>query len=90
MFVIFTIFYNIFFRMICCFQVAGKHHLIYEAYYRQLDPKAVGTIEAVAAAKFLKKSGLSDVVLSRVSLIPHLNFRIQLIEMLRKKQKSKF
>lgn len=48
-------------------KVAGKHHQIYEAYYKQLDPKGVGTIEAVVAAKFLKKSGLSDVVLSRVS-----------------------
>lgn len=31
-----------------------------------MDPKGSGTIEAMAAAKFLKKSGLSDVVLSRV------------------------
>lgn len=31
-----------------------------------MDPKGAGTIEAMAAAKFLKKSGLSDVVLSRV------------------------
>ena len=48
-------------------QVAGKHNPIYEAYYKIVDPKGIGTIEAVAAAKFLKKSGLSDVVLSRVS-----------------------
>lgn len=48
-------------------QVAGKHNPIYEAYYKQVDPKGVGTIEALAAATFLKKSGLSDVVLSRVS-----------------------
>lgn len=49
-------------------QVAGKHNPIYEAYYKQVDPKGTGAIEALAAAKFLKKSGLSDVVLSRVSI----------------------
>lgn len=48
-------------------QVSGKHSPIFDAYLRQIDPKNVGTIEAMVAAKFLKKSGLSDVVLSRVS-----------------------
>lgn len=48
-------------------QVAGKYNPVYEAYYKQVDPKGTGAIEALAAAKFLKKSGLSDVVLSRVS-----------------------
>ncbi|KAM7345611.1 epidermal growth factor receptor pathway substrate 15 isoform 2-T6 [Cochliomyia hominivorax] len=52
---------NIDFAKLC-----GKHGAIYEAYYKQMDPKGTGTIEAMAAAKFLKKSGLSDVVLSRV------------------------
>jgi len=33
-----------------------------------MDPKSAGVIEAMAAATFLKKSGLSDVVLSRVSV----------------------
>ncbi|XP_031620846.1 epidermal growth factor receptor substrate 15-like 1 isoform X2 [Contarinia nasturtii] len=47
-------------------KVAGKYNPIYEAYYKQIDPNGTGTIEAVAAAKFLKKSGLSDVVLSRI------------------------
>ncbi|XP_065088849.1 epidermal growth factor receptor substrate 15-like 1 isoform X2 [Ochlerotatus camptorhynchus] len=47
-------------------QIAGDHILIYEAYYKQLDPKATNEIGALDAAKFLKKSGLSDVVLSRV------------------------
>jgi len=32
----------------------------------QIDPKGTGAIEAMTAAKFLKKSGLSDVVLSRI------------------------
>lgn len=32
----------------------------------QIDPKGTGEIEAMTAAKFLKKSGLSDVVLSRI------------------------
>ncbi|CAD7077525.1 unnamed protein product [Hermetia illucens] len=47
-------------------QVSGKHNAIYEAYYKQMDPKGLGNIEAMDAAKFLKKSGLSDVVLSRI------------------------
>ncbi|XP_032591346.1 epidermal growth factor receptor substrate 15-like 1 isoform X2 [Drosophila grimshawi] len=47
-------------------RVCGKHNLIYEAYYKQIDPKGTGAIEAMTAAKFLKKSGLSDVVLSRI------------------------
>ncbi|XP_055310791.1 epidermal growth factor receptor substrate 15-like 1 isoform X2 [Sitodiplosis mosellana] len=47
-------------------KVSGKHNPIYEAYYKQVDPKGTGAIEALAAAKFLKKSGLSDVVLSRI------------------------
>ncbi|KAH8283489.1 hypothetical protein KR018_004142 [Drosophila ironensis] len=47
-------------------KVCGKHIAVYEAYYKQIDPKATGAIEAMTAAKFLKKSGLSDVVLSRI------------------------
>ncbi|EDW73930.2 uncharacterized protein Dwil_GK21653, isoform B [Drosophila willistoni] len=47
-------------------KVCGKHIGIYEAYYKQIDPKGTGGIEAMTAAKFLKKSGLSDVVLSRI------------------------
>lgn len=51
-----------------CYQVSGKHNAIFEAYLQKMDPKSTGVIEAMAAATFLKKSGLSDVVLSRVSL----------------------
>uniref|UniRef100_A0A182PFS9 Epidermal growth factor receptor substrate 15-like 1 n=1 Tax=Anopheles epiroticus TaxID=199890 RepID=A0A182PFS9_9DIPT len=47
-------------------KIAGDHILIYEAYYKQLDPKELNEIGALDAAKFLKKSGLSDVVLSRI------------------------
>nr|XP_029709254.1 epidermal growth factor receptor substrate 15-like 1 isoform X2 [Aedes albopictus] len=47
-------------------KIAGDHILIYEAYYKQLDPKETHEIGALDAAKFLKKSGLSDVVLSRI------------------------
>ncbi|KAL7034393.1 hypothetical protein ACKWTF_007946 [Chironomus riparius] len=47
-------------------QIAGKHIDIYEAYYRAVDPKGTNQIGALEAAGFLKKSGLSDVVLSRV------------------------
>lgn len=48
-------------------KIAGKHYDVYEAYYRSLDPKDTNAIQAMDAARFLKKSGLSDVILSRVS-----------------------
>jgi epidermal growth factor receptor substrate 15 len=47
-------------------QVAGNHSGIYEAYYRQVDPSNQGSVGALDTAKFLKKSGLSDVILSKV------------------------
>ncbi|XP_063894348.1 LOW QUALITY PROTEIN: epidermal growth factor receptor substrate 15-like 1 [Helicoverpa armigera] len=47
-------------------QVAGTHSAIYEAYYHQVDPNGAGTIQALDAARFLKKSRLSDVVLSKI------------------------
>ncbi|XP_076243714.1 epidermal growth factor receptor pathway substrate 15 isoform X2 [Calliopsis andreniformis] len=47
-------------------QVAGSHTAIYEAYYNQVDPNGYGRIGAMEAARFLKKSQLSDVVLSRI------------------------
>ncbi|XP_043288802.1 epidermal growth factor receptor substrate 15-like 1 isoform X3 [Venturia canescens] len=47
-------------------QVAGSHIAIYEAYYNQVDPQGYGQVGALAAARFLKKSQLSDIVLSRI------------------------
>ncbi|KAM3959437.1 LOW QUALITY PROTEIN: epidermal growth factor receptor pathway substrate 15 [Aphomia sociella] len=47
-------------------QVAGTHSAIYEAYYHQVDPNGTGAIQAPEAARFLKKSQLSDVVLSKI------------------------
>ncbi|XP_029157988.1 epidermal growth factor receptor substrate 15-like 1 isoform X2 [Nylanderia fulva] len=47
-------------------QVAGSHSAIYEAYYNQVDPNGYGQIEAMDAARFLKKSQLSDVILSKI------------------------
>ncbi|KAG5337979.1 EP15R factor, partial [Acromyrmex heyeri] len=47
-------------------QVAGCHTAIYEAYYNQIDPNGYGRIEAMDAARFLKKSQLSDVILSKI------------------------
>ncbi|XP_034936533.1 epidermal growth factor receptor substrate 15-like 1 isoform X2 [Chelonus insularis] len=47
-------------------QVAGSHEAIYEAYYNQVDPNGSGKIEAMDAARFLKKSQLSDVILSKI------------------------
>ncbi|XP_051163488.1 epidermal growth factor receptor substrate 15-like 1 isoform X2 [Leptopilina boulardi] len=47
-------------------QVAGSHPDIYEAYYKQVDQNGVGRIEAMDAARFLMKSKLSDVILSKI------------------------
>ncbi|XP_053994588.1 epidermal growth factor receptor substrate 15-like 1 isoform X2 [Hylaeus volcanicus] len=47
-------------------QVAGSHTVIYEAYYNQVDPHGYGRIGAMEAARFLKKSQLSDKVLSQI------------------------
>ncbi|XP_067001966.2 epidermal growth factor receptor substrate 15-like 1 isoform X2 [Anabrus simplex] len=47
-------------------QVAGGHHAVYEAYYHQVDANNQGSIGALDAARFLKKSGLSDAILSKV------------------------
>uniref|UniRef100_A0A023F0U2 Putative synaptic vesicle protein ehs-1 n=2 Tax=Triatoma infestans TaxID=30076 RepID=A0A023F0U2_TRIIF len=45
-------------------QVAGVQYAIYDTYFNQLEKQ--GTIPAIDAAKFLKKSGLSDAILSRI------------------------
>ncbi|XP_073999615.1 epidermal growth factor receptor pathway substrate 15 isoform X2 [Rhodnius prolixus] len=45
-------------------QVAGVQYTIYDTYFNQLEKQ--GTIPAIDAAKFLKKSGLSDAILSRI------------------------
>ncbi|XP_025111006.1 epidermal growth factor receptor substrate 15-like 1 isoform X1 [Pomacea canaliculata] len=47
-------------------QICGNHGPIYEAYYRQVDPKSTGSIGALDAATFMKKSGLKDVILSQI------------------------
>lgn len=47
-------------------QVAGSNSAIYEAYYNIVDPNGTGTIGGMEAARFLKKSGLSDVILSKI------------------------
>lgn len=47
-------------------QVAGSHTAIYEAYYNQVDPNGYGRIGSMEAARFLKKSQLSDVILSKI------------------------
>ncbi|KAG1699823.1 Epidermal growth factor receptor substrate 15-like 1 [Nymphon striatum] len=48
------------------FKIAGPHAVPFEAYYEQLDPTASGKVGAVKAAAFLKRSNLSDVILSKV------------------------
>ncbi|XP_054278220.1 epidermal growth factor receptor substrate 15-like isoform X2 [Macrosteles quadrilineatus] len=47
-------------------QVAGNHNPIYESYYLLVDPNNHGSVGALDAAKFLKKSGLSDGTLSKI------------------------
>ncbi|CAG5117244.1 unnamed protein product, partial [Candidula unifasciata] len=47
-------------------QIVGKHGGIYEAYYMQADPLGTGSIGALDAANFLKRSKLSDTILSQV------------------------
>ncbi|ENN71982.1 epidermal growth factor receptor substrate 15-like 1 isoform X3 [Dendroctonus ponderosae] len=47
-------------------QVAGDHSAIYEACFNLVDPSGVGSVGGMDAARFLKRSGLSDVVLSRI------------------------
>ncbi|CAG9863146.1 unnamed protein product [Phyllotreta striolata] len=46
--------------------VAGNSSAIYEAYYNVVDPKGYGSVGGMEAARFLKKSGLSDVILSKI------------------------
>ncbi|MCL4130228.1 UNVERIFIED_CONTAM: hypothetical protein GTU68_009260, partial [Idotea baltica] len=46
--------------------VAGDHIQLFESWYHKLDPQNSGSISADSAAKFLKKSGLNDNLLSRI------------------------
>lgn len=46
--------------------MAGPHLPVYEAYYNQIDPQNTGTIAPLDAARFLKKSKLSDIVLGKI------------------------
>jgi epidermal growth factor receptor substrate 15 len=39
---------------------------MFEIYYLSLDPTGKGQVSALDAAKFLKRSGLSDTILSKV------------------------
>ena len=48
------------------FQVAGPYLQQYDVYYNRLDPDGKNEIPAMAAAGFLKKSGLPDDVLGKV------------------------
>ena len=47
-------------------KVAGPHFAIYDAYYNFVDSKQQGQIEALEAAKFLKRSNLSDIILGKI------------------------
>uniref|UniRef100_A0A8D0KW41 EH domain-containing protein n=1 Tax=Strix occidentalis caurina TaxID=311401 RepID=A0A8D0KW41_STROC len=39
---------------------------LYETYYKQVDPSYTGRVGASEAALFLKKSGLSDIILGKI------------------------
>uniref|UniRef100_A0A2K5JUP6 EH domain-containing protein n=1 Tax=Colobus angolensis palliatus TaxID=336983 RepID=A0A2K5JUP6_COLAP len=39
---------------------------LYESYYKQVDPAYTGRVGASKAALFLKKSGLSDIILGKI------------------------
>jgi len=41
---------------------------LYERYYAELDPKGTGVVSAADGAKFMKRSGLSDVILGKVRI----------------------
>ncbi|XP_023230726.1 epidermal growth factor receptor substrate 15-like 1 [Centruroides sculpturatus] len=47
-------------------QIAGSHAPLYEALYQQVDPAGTGCVSAMEAAAFLKRSGLSDAILSKI------------------------
>ncbi|XP_058810166.1 epidermal growth factor receptor substrate 15-like 1 isoform X2 [Phymastichus coffea] len=47
-------------------EVAGSHAVVYESLYSLVDPENCGQIRAIEAAKFLKKSNLSDIILSKI------------------------
>ena len=47
--------------------MSGPFYTQYEVYYKRLDPQAGNKIAAMDAAMFLKKSGLSDEILGKVT-----------------------
>ncbi|XP_054161336.1 epidermal growth factor receptor substrate 15-like 1 [Oppia nitens] len=47
-------------------QISVNHLEIYEDLYRQVDPKSTNYINAIEAANFLKKSGLSQATLGKI------------------------
>ena len=49
--------------------MAGENKGAFDVWYRRLDPNGSGTIQAVSAAGFLKKSGLNDNILSMVKVL---------------------
>jgi len=55
-------------------KVAGRHLPMFEIYYLSLDPTGKGQVQALDAAKFLKRSGLTDAILSKVRNLQYLTF----------------
>ena len=47
--------------------MAGPFLTQYEVYYKRLDPNSTNHVAAMDAATFLKKSGIDDSVLGKVS-----------------------
>uniref|UniRef100_A0A673AZ67 Epidermal growth factor receptor pathway substrate 15 n=1 Tax=Sphaeramia orbicularis TaxID=375764 RepID=A0A673AZ67_9TELE len=51
----------------CLYHQLSSGNPIYDKYYRQVDPTGSGRVAAADAALFLKRSGLADLVLGKVS-----------------------
>ena len=47
-------------------QISQQQANLYETYFRQVNPSGTGTVGAVEAANFLKKSGLPEGVLHTI------------------------
>uniref|UniRef100_A0A4W4EMK6 Epidermal growth factor receptor pathway substrate 15 n=1 Tax=Electrophorus electricus TaxID=8005 RepID=A0A4W4EMK6_ELEEL len=54
------------FKLMSLFSQLSSGNPVYDKFYRQVDPSGSGRVAATEAASFLKRSGLSDLVLGKV------------------------
>jgi len=52
--------------------LAGNHRALFDSYWSLVDQTNSGAIPAVTAAEFLKKSGLREPVLHKVTKLHHI------------------